>query len=125
MFRTAPHLENRTASVITAPLQVSKLACREDGGLPFSTPPPPLLSRQIRVLQPGGELILVNHIGAESGPRRIFELAYSRRWRGGSAGGRNFHGRGWSIGPPNMAASATERRPMPPMTTRWVGTIGS
>ena len=28
-----------------------------------------------RVLKPGGELILVNHIGAESGPRRIFELA--------------------------------------------------
>src|ERR1700742_568929 len=29
----------------------------------------------IRVLKPGGELILVNHIGAESGPRRAFELA--------------------------------------------------
>ncbi len=27
----------------------------------------------IRVLKPGGELILVNHIGAESGPRKIFE----------------------------------------------------
>src|SRR6201999_2925333 len=27
----------------------------------------------IRVLKPGGELILVNHIGAESGPRRTFE----------------------------------------------------
>jgi phosphatidylethanolamine/phosphatidyl-N-methylethanolamine N-methyltransferase len=26
---------------------------------------------------PGGELILVNHIGAESGPRRIFELAFA------------------------------------------------
>ncbi len=31
----------------------------------------------IRVLKPGGELILVNHIGAESGPRRIFELAFA------------------------------------------------
>src|SRR6202012_26663 len=31
----------------------------------------------VRVLKPGGELILVNHIGAESGPRRIFELAFA------------------------------------------------
>src|SRR4051812_50153361 len=31
----------------------------------------------IRVLKPGGELILVNHIGAESGPRRTFELAFA------------------------------------------------
>ena len=30
-----------------------------------------------RVLKPGGELILVNHIGAESGPRRLFELAFA------------------------------------------------
>ena len=29
-----------------------------------------------------------------------------RRWRAGSAGGRNFRGRGWRIGPRNMAASA-------------------
>ena len=31
----------------------------------------------VRVLKPGGELILVNHIGAESGPRRSFELAFA------------------------------------------------
>src|SRR5256886_10047069 len=31
----------------------------------------------IRVLKPGGELILVNHIGAESGLRRAFELAFA------------------------------------------------
>ena len=31
----------------------------------------------VRVLKPGGELILVNHIGAESGPRRTFELAFA------------------------------------------------
>src|SRR2546423_7896180 len=31
----------------------------------------------MRVLKPGGELILVNHIGAESGPRRGFELAFA------------------------------------------------
>ncbi len=69
----------------------------------------------VRVLKPGGELILVNHIGAESGPRRVSNSPL-RRWRAGSAGGRSFHGRGWSIGRPDMAASRlTERRPMPPM----------
>lgn len=31
----------------------------------------------MRVLKPGGELILVNHIGAESGPRRWFELGFA------------------------------------------------
>jgi phosphatidylethanolamine/phosphatidyl-N-methylethanolamine N-methyltransferase len=69
----------------------------------------------IRVLKPGGELILVNHIGAESGPRRAFELAFAplarrlgwrpefpwarlRRWVEGAAGIR-----------------VVERRPMPPL----------
>src|SRR2546429_1829549 len=31
----------------------------------------------IRVLKPGGELILVNHIRAENGPRRLLELAFA------------------------------------------------
>jgi phosphatidylethanolamine/phosphatidyl-N-methylethanolamine N-methyltransferase len=31
----------------------------------------------VRVLKPGGELILVNHIGAERGARRAFELAFA------------------------------------------------
>jgi phosphatidylethanolamine/phosphatidyl-N-methylethanolamine N-methyltransferase len=31
----------------------------------------------VRVLKSGGELILVNHIGAESGPRKVFEEAFS------------------------------------------------
>ena len=47
----------------------------------------------IRVLKPGGELILVNHIGAESGPRASSNSP-SRRWRAGSAGGRNSPGNG-------------------------------
>jgi phosphatidylethanolamine/phosphatidyl-N-methylethanolamine N-methyltransferase len=59
----------------------------------------------IRVLKPGGELILVNHIGAESG-RAACSNWRLRHWRGGSAGGRNFPGRGWPIGPQTMAASA-------------------
>jgi phosphatidylethanolamine/phosphatidyl-N-methylethanolamine N-methyltransferase len=30
-----------------------------------------------RVVKPGGEIILVNHIGAEGGPRRAFELRFA------------------------------------------------
>jgi len=30
-----------------------------------------------RVIKPGGEIILVNHIGAESGPRRLFEICFA------------------------------------------------
>jgi phosphatidylethanolamine/phosphatidyl-N-methylethanolamine N-methyltransferase len=30
-----------------------------------------------RVLRPGGEIILVNHIGAESGPRAVFEQCFA------------------------------------------------
>lgn len=58
----------------------------------------------VRVLKPGGELILVNHIGAETGPRRVFELAFSPS-RGVSAGVLNFRGRGSSTGPQSTAAS--------------------
>src|SRR6201992_1521274 len=69
----------------------------------------------VRVLKPGGELILVNHIGAESGPRRLFELAFAplaRRlgWRPGfSWAGLG----GW--GGRNGGVSLAERRPMPPL----------
>ena len=31
----------------------------------------------VRVLKSGGELILVNHIGAEDGPRKLFEQAFA------------------------------------------------
>src|ERR1700745_1814723 len=37
--------------------------------------PEATLNDFVRVLKPGGELILVNHIGAESGPRRMFAQA--------------------------------------------------
>ena len=40
--------------------------------------PEETLDEFTRVLKPGGEIILVNHIGAESGPRRIFDRAASR-----------------------------------------------
>src|SRR6201991_4765281 len=39
--------------------------------------PEATLTDFIRVLKPGGELILVHHIGAETGPRRAFELAFA------------------------------------------------
>ena len=69
----------------------------------------------IRVLKPGGELILVNHIGAESGPRRIFELAFAplaRRlgWRPEFPWARLTN---WAA--KHGGVSLTERRPMPPM----------
>src|SRR5581483_551817 len=39
--------------------------------------PEATLDEFVRVLRPGGEIVLVNHIGAESGPRRLFELAFA------------------------------------------------
>ncbi len=39
--------------------------------------PEQTLDEFARVLKPGGEIILVNHIGAESGPRRLFEMCFS------------------------------------------------
>ena len=69
----------------------------------------------VRVLKSGGELILVNHIGAESGPRRAFELAFAplaRRlgWRPEFPWARlvNWAARHGGI-------TLEERRPMPPM----------
>jgi len=69
----------------------------------------------IRVLKPGGELILVNHIGAESGPRRVFELAFAplaRRlgWRPEFPWARLTN---WAA--KHGGVSLAERRPMPPM----------
>ena len=69
----------------------------------------------IRVLKPGGELILVNHIGAESGLRRISELAFAplaRRlgWRPEFPWARLVN---WAA--KHGGVSLTERRPMPPM----------
>ena len=69
----------------------------------------------VRVLKPGGELILVNHIGAEGGPRKLFELAFAplaRRlgWRPEFPWARlvNWAARHGGI-------ELIERRPMPPM----------
>jgi phosphatidylethanolamine/phosphatidyl-N-methylethanolamine N-methyltransferase len=69
----------------------------------------------IRVLKPGGELILVNHIGAESGPRRLFELAFApiaRRlgWRPEFPWERLVK---WAAR--HGGITLAERRPMPPL----------
>jgi phosphatidylethanolamine/phosphatidyl-N-methylethanolamine N-methyltransferase len=69
----------------------------------------------IRVLKSGGELILVNHIGAEAGPRRAFELAFAplaRRlgWRPEFPWARLVD---WAA--QHGGVSLVERRAMPPM----------
>jgi phosphatidylethanolamine/phosphatidyl-N-methylethanolamine N-methyltransferase len=39
--------------------------------------PEATLDEFARVLKPGGEIVLVNHIGAEAGPRRLFEQCFA------------------------------------------------
>jgi phosphatidylethanolamine/phosphatidyl-N-methylethanolamine N-methyltransferase len=39
--------------------------------------PEATLDEFARVLRPGGEIVLVNHIGADSGPRRLFERGFA------------------------------------------------
>src|SRR6476660_2310569 len=73
------------------------------------------LDEFVRVLKPGGELILVNHIGAESGPRKLFELAFAplaRRlgWRPEFPWARLTD---WAA--KQGGVTLAERRPMPPM----------
>ena len=77
--------------------------------------PEATLDEFARVLKPGGEIVLVNHIGAESGPRKAFELAFApvaRRlgWRPEFPWGRLT---GWQDRTPGI--HFIERRPMPPL----------
>jgi phosphatidylethanolamine/phosphatidyl-N-methylethanolamine N-methyltransferase len=72
------------------------------------------LDEFVRVLKPGGEIVLVNHIGAESGPRRWFELCFApiaRRlgWRPEFPFARLAD---WALCHGNVRV--LERRPMPP-----------
>jgi len=39
--------------------------------------PEATLDEFVRVVKPGGEIILVNHLGAERGPRRVFERGFA------------------------------------------------
>jgi phosphatidylethanolamine/phosphatidyl-N-methylethanolamine N-methyltransferase len=77
--------------------------------------PEATLDEFARVIKPGGEIVLVNHIGAESGPRYVFEACFAplaRRlgWRPEFpfkrlADWAKRHG----------GVELVERRPMPPM----------
>ncbi|HZT27556.1 MAG TPA: class I SAM-dependent methyltransferase [Pseudolabrys sp.] len=77
--------------------------------------PEATLDEFARVTRPGGEIVLVNHIGAENGPRRVFEQCFApvaRRlgWRPEFPFKRlaDWAGR-------NGKAHLIERRPMPPL----------
>ena len=77
--------------------------------------PEATLDEFARVLKPGGEIILVNHIGAESGLRRLFELGFApiaRRlgWRPEFPFARLAD---WAAKHGGMRI--VERRPLPPM----------
>jgi len=77
--------------------------------------PEETLDEFARLVKPGGEIVLVNHIGAEEGPRRLFEICFAplaRRlgWRPEFrfqrlADWADKHG----------GVRVVERRPMPPM----------
>jgi phosphatidylethanolamine/phosphatidyl-N-methylethanolamine N-methyltransferase len=77
--------------------------------------PEATLDEFARVLKPGGEIVLVNHIGAESGFRRTFEqgfapVARQLGWRPEFPWARLA---AWVDRAPGM--SLIERRPMPPL----------
>ena len=68
-----------------------------------------------RVLKPGGEIVLVNHIGAENGPRALFEKCFApiaRRlgWRPEFPFARLAD---WAAR--HGGVRVVERRPMPPL----------
>lgn len=67
-----------------------------------------------RVLRPGGEIVLINRVGADAGPRHIFEqlfspIAHRLGWRSEFPWERFA---GWLARTPDMRL--VERRPMPP-----------
>ena len=77
--------------------------------------PEATLDEFARVLRPGGEIILVNHIGAEQGMRRAFEQGFAplaRRlgWRPEFRFGRLAR---W--GEQHGGVSVVEHRPVPPL----------
>jgi phosphatidylethanolamine/phosphatidyl-N-methylethanolamine N-methyltransferase len=77
--------------------------------------PEATLDEFARVLKRGGEIVLVNHIGAEEGPRRLFEqwfapLARRLGWRPEFRFGRLAD---WAAR--HGGVRVVERRPMPPL----------
>jgi phosphatidylethanolamine/phosphatidyl-N-methylethanolamine N-methyltransferase len=76
--------------------------------------PEATLDEFARVLKPGGEIVLVNHIGAESGPRRLFEQCFAPVAR--KLGWRpEFPFKRLSDWATRSGVRVLERRPMPPM----------
>jgi phosphatidylethanolamine/phosphatidyl-N-methylethanolamine N-methyltransferase len=83
--------------------------------VPAVPDPEATLDEFVRVTKPGGEVILVNHIGAEHGPRKVFETGFSpvaRRlgWRPEFPWRRLAD---WAAR--NKSVKLVERLPMPPM----------
>jgi phosphatidylethanolamine/phosphatidyl-N-methylethanolamine N-methyltransferase len=77
--------------------------------------PEATLDEFVRVLKPGGEIVLVNHLGAESGPRALFETCFAplaRRlgWHPEFPWERLTQ---WAAG--HGGVRVIERRPMPPL----------
>jgi phosphatidylethanolamine/phosphatidyl-N-methylethanolamine N-methyltransferase len=77
--------------------------------------PEATLDEFVRVLRPGGEIVLVNHLGAETGPRALFERGFAplaRRlgWRPEFRWERLAR---WAER--NGGVRVIERRPMPPL----------
>ena len=77
--------------------------------------PEATLDEFARVIRPGGEIVLINHIGAESGPRALLEqwfapLAGRLGWRPEFPFKRLTD---WAAR--NGAVRVIERRPMPPL----------
>ena len=69
-----------------------------------------------RVLKPGGEIVLLNRVGADAGPRRVFEhlfqpVANKLGWRSEFPWERFAH---WLESSP-YEVRLLERRPMPPL----------
>jgi phosphatidylethanolamine/phosphatidyl-N-methylethanolamine N-methyltransferase len=77
--------------------------------------PEETLDEFARVVKPGGEIILVNHIGAENGPRRIFEICFAplAQLLGWRPGFRFRRLTDWATR--HGGVRLIERRPMPPM----------
>ena len=69
--------------------------------------PEAALDEFARVLKPGGEIILINRVGAEDGPRRTLGTPVHARRRRSSAGGRNFPGSASRAGSSGRTACAS------------------